>query len=173
MIYEHESQPPRRLLTNKRTKERSGLDGVSPYQAGSQPVSRIDSGLSAYGSHAPSRIWKRFLSQCCDLAANFLFEIRLIVANIRLRFGEGHGALESPQVFTSGAQIARGSELKIHETYASLQRTAPGAYRANGHFIGLGPLTARSRRIDLYRHSRSRRANPIRVRSVRFAKGTF
>jgi len=35
--------------------------------------------------------------------AKFLFEIRLIVANIPPRLAKGNGALESPQAFNSGA----------------------------------------------------------------------
>jgi hypothetical protein len=52
----------------------------------------------------------------------FLFEICLIVANIRPRLAKGNGALELPHASVAGAQMAPlAGELKIHETYASLQ----------------------------------------------------
>jgi hypothetical protein len=46
----------------------------------------------------------------------------LIVANIRPRLAKGNGALELPHASVAGAQMAPlAGELKIHETYASLQ----------------------------------------------------
>jgi hypothetical protein len=53
--------------------------------------------------------------------AKFLFEIRVILANIRPRFAMGNGALESRSCSFPVLKWRRGSELKIHETYASLQ----------------------------------------------------